>query len=143
MLDPGLLNRMRTLFADVVDESHIENVTGIAAPADASYASTAQEFVDDATILHDRQRLFALDGPVPIAPLGVKATEGRISTWLYGATPAEPYSVLQFVPVAGTAVRDPGIFRRRRRFVKYRPFFLEGLADSLRPADDASPPAPE
>ncbi len=70
--------------------------------------------------------------------------EARVSRWLYGKRAPVPYSILQFVTVAGTALAEPGRFRRRHRFVRYRPYFLDGLARELRTdEDEAGETAPE
>jgi hypothetical protein len=132
----GLRNRMRTLFADVVSEADVTHITGIAVPAAASLSGEVREYVRDASVLDDGRIFLAMDEAVAVA--GAAGWNEKVVHALFGGPAPVSFSLLQAIPVTGTALAAPGFFRRRHRFVKYRPYLLDGLAARLRA--EAAPP---
>ena len=127
----GLRNRVRTLFQEVVGESGIDYVTGIAVPAGSALTERANRHCRDATVLSEREFFFPMDEPIPVRDDNRRKVRERISFWLYGdrERPAPPLT--HFTRVVGTMAPDGGWLRRRTRFWKYRPYILDGITAEI------------
>ena len=128
----GLKNRMRTLFMDVVGETDVDFVTGVAAPGWDGLSEAARRFRKDATVLFDGEILFPMDAPIPVAEGGGQQAADQLVTWLYGTTEKVSISLLQFTRVMGTALEKRGwLSGSRTKFRKYRPYILEGVSAAI------------
>lgn len=125
----GLRNRMRSLFLDVTADSPIEHITGIAVPKDVSLSGAARDMSGETSVLHDRERFFALGDPVP------SARADQVAQWV--SDDAWKYDLRQYVRVAGTALTGGGFFSRRVVFRRYRPYELKDVSDTIYPPSDA------
>lgn len=125
----GLRNRVRTLFSDICELKDISYLTGVAVPVSSELPAEMEGFVKDASVLTDGQMLFALDEALSL-DCDADSVELTLQDRITSST-GWPYSLLQYVPVAGTALAEPGILRRRFGFRRYRPYFIAGLRDYL------------
>ncbi|MDA0748815.1 MAG: hypothetical protein O2954_20040 [bacterium] len=127
----GLKNRMRSLFTDVVTEADIDYVTGVAVRDVRRLTVEARSYVQDCSVLADREILFALDEPIAVSQDDRSSTQVQVAKWMYGQEDPSLISLVDFIRVIGTALPQPGWFRRRTQFRKYRPYILENIASKI------------
>ena len=122
----GLQNRIRTLFMDVVEESHIDHITGVSVPDPSRLSDEALEFLGDTTVLNDGEHFYPLDEPIPLEGDAL----AKVSDYFLG--PGSPgISVGEFCKVIGSSRIPSTWLRRRIRFRRYRPYILEGISVSI------------
>jgi len=127
----GLKNRIRSLFQDVVKETDIDAVTGIVVSGTDGLTETARAYRKDVSVLYGNEVFFPMDKPISVSEADRGSMIKQISDWLYGESTFSTVSLSQFVRVVGTSLPEGGLFTKRIRFQKYRPYILDGIADKI------------
>ncbi len=126
----GLRNRVRTLISDVCVTDDVNFVTGLAVPSSTVLSDEMTAFANDASVLNDGHTFFALDEALKVEE-DAESLEHRVKQRITGFPTGWSYRLLQYIPVVGTARAEPGLFKRRFRFRRFRPYFIDGLCGHL------------
>ncbi|MBS14363.1 MAG: hypothetical protein CME19_22575 [Gemmatimonadetes bacterium] len=124
----GLQNRIRSVFADVTSSDDVASITGVVVPDTTPLSDHAKSFASDATVMHDRERYFALGTPIDVG------ASDRVRAWFSRIPWA--YEVGQHVRVTGTSLSGGGLLNRRVSYRRYRPYRLSEISDALLVATD-------
>ena len=132
----GLENRIRSLFVDVVTDTDVACVTGVALSNEKLLTPAAQAYVSDVSILDDGTLFFPMDESIEIGEDEHTQVAELLAAWFYGVETTLGVDLALKVSVPGTAKPDAGWFRPRFRFRKYRPYILEGISEAIQDSEE-------
>ena len=127
----GLLNRIRTLFSDVVSKEDIACVTGVVIPEPGQLTEAALAYQNDVSVLGDGALFFPMDREIAIENGRPNRTARQIAEWFLGEATLSRIDLTSMAPIPGTADPEGTWFHPRLQFRKYRPYILDSISEAI------------